>query len=200
VKEQRKMATATLSEMISNSFKTVIEMLIDRGYDISVDKNAMFESIGEDFNKTTFNVILPNRIHLIYHMGNKFKYSEVKKYFEDADDAAAVLTVLIVNDNITSTNIKQLNNHKTPREIHNVKNLQINISRHSLVPKHEIIKDQDEIKTILEQFSLKNKHQLPIILKSDAMAKYLGLKSGDIVRITRKSPTAGIYVVFRVCV
>ena len=194
------MATSTMSEMISHSFKTVIEMLTDRGYDMQVDKNAMFESLSSDFNKSTFNVILSHRIHLVYHMGSKFKYSEIKNYLEDADNNGASLVILIVNDNITSANIKQLSAHKTPKEIHHVKNLQINISKHCLVPKHEIIREQDEIKSIMEQFSLKNKHQLPIILKTDAMARYLGLKSGDIVKITRKSPTAGVYVVYRVCV
>jgi DNA-directed RNA polymerase I, II, and III subunit RPABC1 len=52
----------------------------------------------------------------------------------------------------------------------------------------------------MEKFMIKSKFQLPIILKTDAMAKYLGLKNGDIIKITRVSPTAGEYVVYRCCV
>ncbi len=191
-----------ISETVSKSFKTIIEMLTDRGYDMSsIDKNAMYETLDADFNRTTFNIILPEGIHVIYHMGNKFKYSEIKKYMEEADEKAAHLVILVVNDNITQSNSKQLaQSHKTAREIHHVKTLQINISKHSLVPKHELIKDQDEIKKIMEEFSLKSKTQLPIILKSDAMAKYLGLKSGDIVRISRYSPTSGLYYIYRICI
>jgi len=186
--------------MVSRSFKTIVEMLEDRGFEMGVDKNAMFESIDKDFNKTAFRAILPNRIHIIYHIGSKFKYSEVKKFLEDADDEACQLVILVINDTITSTHSKDLANHKTPREIHHIKTLQINISKHELVPKHQVVRDQDHIKNIMEEFSLKNKHQLPVILKSDPMARYLGLKSGDIVKITRDSPTAGEYVIYRVCV
>lgn len=193
-----KMSTANV---VSRSFKTIIEMLEDRDFEMTnVDKNAMFESLDENFNKTIFRVLLPHRIHVIYHIGSKFKYSDIKKYLEDADSEAAQLVLLVVNDTISSTYIKQLAVHKTPREIHQLKLLQINISKHALVPKHEVLRDQDEIKKIMEEYSLKNKHQLPVILKSDPMAKYLGMKSGDIVKITRSSPTAGEYVVYRVCV
>lgn len=190
----------SLVTLVSKSFKTIIEMLADRNYPISIDKNALHERLEDDFNKTTFNIILPNHIHIIYHMGTKFKYSEIKKFLEEADEANAQLVILVVNDSVTSSNMKQLAVHKVPREIHNVKTLQINISKHTLVPRHEVITDQSVIDKILEEFSLKSKHQLPIILKTDAMAKYLGLKSGDVVKITRPSPTAGIYEVYRVCV
>ena len=189
-------------ELVSKSFKTVIEMLEDRGVTFEgVDKNAMFETIDDDFNKVAFQVLLPHNMRLIYHIGSKFKYSEIKKLLEDAEESGdCELCILIINDNITATNVKQLAAHNVPKEIHHLKTLQINISKHHLVPKHEVLRDADDIKHIIESYNLKSKHQLPIILKGDAMSKYLGLKSGDVVRITRTSPTAGEYVVYRVCV
>jgi len=176
-------------------------MLEDREFEMTgIDKNAMFETIDADFNKTVFRVLLPHRIHVIYHTGNKFKYSDIKKYLEEADAEVAQLVLLVINDVISSTYMKQLATHKTPREVHQLKLLQINISKHSLVPKHEVVRDQETIKQIMDEYSLKSKHQLPVIMKSDPMAKYLGLKSGDVVRITRNSPTAGEYIIYRVCV
>lgn len=189
-------------ELVSKSFKTVIEMLEDRGvvFD-NIDKNAMFETLEDDFNKVAFQVLLPNSMRLIYHIGSKFKYSEIKRLLEDAEESGDCdLCILIINDNITATNVKQLAAHNVAKEIHHLKTLQINISKHHLVPKHEVLRDQDEIKRIMELYNLKSKHQLPIILKSDAMSKYMGLKSGDIVKITRKSPTSGEYIVYRVCI
>ena len=193
---------ASAKELVSKSFKTVIEMLEDRGMTFTgIDKNAMFESITDDFNKVAFQVLLPNNIRVVYHIGSKFKYSEIKKLLEDAEESGECdLCIFVLNDNITATNIKQLSAHDIPKEIHHLKTLQINISKHHLVPKHEVIRDQDEIKRLMESYNLKSKHQLPIILKGDAMSKYLGMKSGDVVRITRKSPTAGEYVVYRVCI
>jgi DNA-directed RNA polymerase I, II, and III subunit RPABC1 len=190
--------TSTATPVIK-SFRTIVEMLMDRGYDINVDKNVMSESITKDFNKTTFNIVLANNIHVVYAISNKFKYVDVKKYLQDADNEGAQLVILVVNDSMTNNILKSLKEHKM-LEIHQLKALQINISHHELVPEHYVIRDQEEIKRIIKDFCLKSKHQLPVILKTDAMARYLGLKSGDVVRITRPSPTAGLYDVYRVCV
>jgi DNA-directed RNA polymerases I, II, and III subunit RPABC1 len=190
----------SLANSVAKSFKTIIEMLKDRGYDMEVDKNVMFETLQDDFSKSTFNVILPNRIHVIYNVANKFKYGDIKKMLDDADKAGAHLAVVVVNDSVTSNNAKLLMDSKTPHEIHHIKTLQINITKHQLVPKHEVVADPDEIANLLREFSLKSKLQLPVILKTDAMARYLGLKAGDVVKITRSSPTAGIYYVYRICV
>ena len=76
--------------------------------------------------------------------------------------------------------------------------LLINIVDHRDVPKHEVI-TVDEKKEILEKYHIKEIN-LPNILRDDAMAIYLGLTPGEIVRILRPSPTSGTYVSYRICV
>ncbi len=66
---------------------------------------------------------------------------------------------------------------------------------HNLVPKHEILTDQER-----EQLLLTYKvhpYQLPQINSLDPCVKAIGAKPGDILRIIRKSPTAGEHVSFR---
>eukprot|EP00744_Colponema_vietnamica_P013671 GILI01019159.1.p1 GENE.GILI01019159.1~~GILI01019159.1.p1 ORF type:complete len:221 (-),score=40.58 GILI01019159.1:47-709(-) len=73
--------------------------------------------------------------------------------------------------------------------------LVVNVTRHELVPKHEHLRP-NELKDMLKGHSLKE-HMLPRILSSDPLVVYFGLQRGDVLRITRKSETAGQYVTYR---
>jgi DNA-directed RNA polymerase I, II, and III subunit RPABC1 len=79
-----------------------------------------------------------------------------------------------------------------------LKDLLINITHHELVPKH-IKCTQKEKEVVMKKYRVKE-GQLPKILMSDPMARYLGLKKGDLVKIVRKSETAGLYVVYRIVI
>lgn len=74
-----------------------------------------------------------------------------------------------------------------------------NPSRHELVPKHTKLTPA-EIDALKERYMLKNKLQLPHIHRNDVMAKWLGLRHGDVVRITRYNETSGEYDYYRYCV
>lgn len=70
-----------------------------------------------------------------------------------------------------------------------------NIFEHVLVPKHEIVGEEEREK-LLAQYRVQP-YQLPKIKASDPAAKVIDAKPGDIVRITRDSPTAGKYTSYR---
>jgi DNA-directed RNA polymerase subunit H len=70
-----------------------------------------------------------------------------------------------------------------------------NLFKHKLVPKHEIL-SPEKADILLERFHIKP-HQLPLIRASDVALVAIGAKVGDIIMITRKSPTAGKYVAYR---
>jgi DNA-directed RNA polymerase subunit H (RpoH/RPB5) len=188
------------TEIVERSFQTIIEMLNDRQTDIgNISKDAGREIV-EGFlksNKVLFEIII-NKVKIVYSLSSKSKWVELKKLFEDSEPMD--LYILVAKEKLSQNNSKMLTTLKVNLQIFDIKQLQFNISKHVLVPKHDIIRDEKEIKSIIERFSLKSKYQLPIILKTDAMAKYLGLKNGDIVRITRDSPTSGEYVIYRCCI
>ncbi|MBS7647882.1 DNA-directed RNA polymerase subunit H [Candidatus Bathyarchaeota archaeon] len=69
------------------------------------------------------------------------------------------------------------------------------IFEHKLVPKHEILTPEEREK-LLAQYRVKP-YQLPQIKASDPAAKAIGAKPGDILRIIRKSPTAGEHIAYR---
>ncbi|MCD6371661.1 MAG: DNA-directed RNA polymerase subunit H [Candidatus Aenigmarchaeota archaeon] len=74
----------------------------------------------------------------------------------------------------------------------------MDISKHELVPKHSIVSEKEK-REILKKYGV-SLRQLPRILSSDPMVIKLGAKPGDIIRIERKSPTAGKTIYYRVVV
>jgi DNA-directed RNA polymerase subunit H len=71
----------------------------------------------------------------------------------------------------------------------------LDIRRHVLVPKHEIL-PKNEVDELLKRYKIQL-HQLPLIKSSDPAAQAIGAKPGDVLKITRKSQTAGDAVVYR---
>jgi len=70
-----------------------------------------------------------------------------------------------------------------------------NLFEHVLVPRHEILTPEEKEKVLMEYRV--QPYQLPQIRSSDPAAKAIGARPGDIVRIIRKSSTAGKYVSYR---
>jgi DNA-directed RNA polymerase subunit H len=69
------------------------------------------------------------------------------------------------------------------------------IFEHELVPKHEILMPKEK-EQILAQYKV-HPYQLPSIKASDPAVEAIGAKPGDILRIIRKSPTAGTHIAYR---
>lgn len=74
----------------------------------------------------------------------------------------------------------------------------IDARNHILVPEH-ILLSKDEGKQVLKEMGLQQS-QLPRILVTDAMVKLLNAQVGDMIKIIRHSPTAGVEISYRVVV
>lgn len=77
-------------------------------------------------------------------------------------------------------------------------NKKVDIQSHILMLKHEKL-NEDSAKKLLEKYNI-SKKQLPSILKSDPAISNLEAKPGDIIEITRRSPTIGYSKFYRVVV
>jgi len=69
------------------------------------------------------------------------------------------------------------------------------IFEHDLVPLHEILTEKEKTQ-LLEKYKVKP-YQIPQIKSTDPAVKAIGAKPGDILRIIRKSKTAGRHISYR---
>ena len=71
---------------------------------------------------------------------------------------------------------------------------------HILVPKHELV-PKDDITELKKKLNIQSVNNLPIIrFHQDIQSRILGAIPGDVIKITRPSPSAGIELIYRVCV
>jgi len=72
------------------------------------------------------------------------------------------------------------------------------VTNHVRVPEHEVL-SSDEKEELLERLEVKEE-QLPKIYDTDPVVKEIEASLGDVIKITRKSPTAGEAVYYRLVV
>lgn len=77
--------------------------------------------------------------------------------------------------------------------------LLFNPTKHQLVPPHRRM-TLDESKEVMDKYMIKSKGQMPLILHTDVIAKWIGLKQGELVEITRYNENSGKYYYYRCCV
>ena len=73
-----------------------------------------------------------------------------------------------------------------------------NVLNHQNVPLHEVLAE-GEVKALLTKFGIV-REQLPKIRSTDPAAKVINSQPGNVIRITRRSPTAGVAVAYRLVI
>ena len=108
------------------------------------------------------------------------------------------LSEIIKTENDSLGDNKYNQAHFRNIHIYHLDSLSIDITKHTNVPEHIAIRDKQSIDEILEKCNCRI-DQLPIILRTDAMAKRIRLAPGDICKITRVTLSAGDVIYYRVC-
>ncbi len=77
-----------------------------------------------------------------------------------------------------------------------MKKQKFKVDKHTLTPKHIKLSEKEKAQ-LLEKYRVTSK-ELPKILKTDAAIKELDAKPNDMIKIIRKSQTAGESAFYRV--
>jgi DNA-directed RNA polymerase I, II, and III subunit RPABC1 len=121
---------------------------------------------------------------------------------EGFDSATTELVVVVLEPVIETFHIASMTAlakgiHVSFFQAHTIVN---NPLEHVLVPKHEVLPPSEHAK-FLSDNKIKSKANLPLIkYHEDIIARIFALVPGDIVKISRPSPSAGEYISYRVCI
>ncbi|CAN1215212.1 DNA-directed RNA polymerases II and IV subunit 5A [Linum perenne] len=206
--------------------KTVLEMLRDRGYligdfEFKLSKEQFVSKYGDNMkredltiqkekkndisDKVYFSISLLDtlssfsslQIYVFFPEEAKVGVKTMKTYINRMKSEDVLRAILVVQQHLTPfarTCISEMSN-KFQLEVFQEAELLVNIKDHVLVPTHEVLTNEEK-KTLLERYTVKET-QLPRIQLTDPIARYYGLKRGQVVKIIRPSETAGRYVTYR---
>jgi len=167
-----------MSSIHPNIIENIKQMCTDRGYHIIDEKE--FE-------------IMTDECYIIFTRDVKININYIKDLTRLMLEQDIEHVIVIYNGNIT-INTQNINDIKLLYNIEffSEKSFMYNVSKHSLVPKHEkLIADSDEYNLII-----KEKNNLPHIFEHDPICKYFNFKQGDLLKIYRKNNT----IIFRLVV
>ena len=119
-------------------------------------------------------------------------------------DPALTSIICLINEPVASVfNQASINMWATKRlrlTFFHLDSFQFNPLKHSMDPPHEIV-PQEEHDAMMKSMYITTKTQFPLIrYHEDPITRVIGCVPGDIIKITRPSPSAGEYIVYRVCV
>lgn len=169
--------------------QTLCEMLEYRGFDDIQFMSNYWIATG-----------VSSKIIIFFSKHQKLCVKNIKEYSVIVDTESNIDYIIIIHyNNITSFARNSLESDiKIPFQLFNHSELSLNITKHKLVPKHEIMSKLEK-DTFIKQnnFKLQN---LPRILISDPIIKFIYGVKGDLIKITRQSETAGSTLYYRVVV
>jgi DNA-directed RNA polymerase subunit H (RpoH/RPB5) len=196
------------------------EMLVYRGDDVSIFKEHLLSMNKEDF-ETDRNVIdiQTSNTSVIYALTKKLRkmiIDELKEKIKDSNNNINDFTskygsknnvILIFNNESISTAVKSLLNkydkffQKNGGQLQyfTLQQLMFNPTKHEYVPKHTKL-TEEEAKEFMKEYMTRTKMHMHVILQSDPIAKWIGLKHGDIVKINRYNENSGESFSYRSCI
>lgn len=189
-----------MENKVSRAVTTLSQMFADRGEPAPKLAALSPADIEEHVSSAVQGIVrLDTGSRDVIFFTNKTKSSDLVKAASETSEQRLSDAILVTLEPFKKTQRVTAVSHFGPRhEAFAISELTFNISRHTLVPKHEIV-PAIEVPDIKASTMVSRLSQLPIIKSGDAMAKYIRARPGDVVRVTRTCPTSGTQIAFRYC-
>ncbi|XP_045819861.1 DNA-directed RNA polymerases IV and V subunit 5B [Trifolium pratense] len=189
------------------SRRTLMEMLRDRGYNVSQSDLTLtlsdFRSHFGDFPKLeTLGVSVShrsnpsNKVQVVFTGTDDIRKGNLTAIHNQiANKERLSRLILIVQSKMTPYARKELENCRYKVEIIKLNDLVVNPTKHVLQPKYEVLTAVEK-QELLKKYKIEEK-QLPHMLRTDPMASYYGLERGQVVKISHSGEVFNSLVTYR---
>jgi len=207
------------SGTISTLFKSrnnLLQLLKAQGYNIDEYTGYGVNEIQTMYMNDQLDMLLtsdkdasgPSRkVYVKYHLARTLRRDNINNYIDDLFHLEQVLNkgdtlVIIMKQEVNETLINILNQIWDQDGIFiaimTLDRLQYNILEHSFVPKHTILSDT-ETEEMMKRYNIMDVKQLPSISRYDPVSVAIGMRPGQVCKITRSSKTAINSTFYRYC-
>ena len=211
--------SSILISTVYNSRKNVLELMEKQGYNIEDYSNFSINEVNSMKSNNQLDMLLEkteadtitkrkNKIYIRYYLGKSIRPTNLQEMIDDLFNLEEILKkedtlFIIIKDEINETLTNELK-HIWERDgifivIENIKRLQFNILNHTLVPKHEVM-PETEVLEVMKKYNITDKTQFPDISRFDPVSRAIGLRPGQLCKITRYSKTAIETFYYRICI
>ena len=191
-------------------YRTIANMLDKRGYMVPKDLRDLTpvdfkEKFGEHPSRENLTILVEkadedtNQLFVFFPEDERLGVKPIKTYLDRMRAENVLNAIIVLRVDITPYAKQALQEMSDQFRIEHFREaeLLVDITKHQLVPKHQVL-TPNEKSALLKRYRLKE-NQLPRIQPNDPVARFYGMKRGQVVKIIRPSETAGRYVTYRIC-
>jgi DNA-directed RNA polymerase subunit H (RpoH/RPB5) len=197
----------------------IIEIMRDIGYNVNDYANFSITELNSMRQNNQLDMLLEkndensvtkrkNKMYIRYYLGKIIRPANLQEMIDDLFNLEEILTkedtlFIIIKDEPNETLLNEVK-HIWEKDgifivVESIKRLQFNILKHSMVPKHRILSNE-ETDMVMKRYNITQKMNFPDISRFDPVARAIGIRPGDVCHITRPSKTAIEADYYRICI
>jgi DNA-directed RNA polymerase subunit H (RpoH/RPB5) len=214
------MSTKSSNRILSlyKSRKTILEYMSYLNYATKDYEEFSINEIDAMYVHNQLDMLLTHntdskKVYIKYFTSNKggskqFRHQALDVVIEDLYDIENVLTkndtlICIIDEEPNDTILTKIQYLYERNQlfivVHNLNRLQFNLLQHVLVPKVEILNEQ-EMEELKKTQNISSLQLLPEISRFDPQALAIALRPGQVAKFTRTSATALTSLYYRICI
>jgi DNA-directed RNA polymerase subunit H len=215
------MSSTSYSPLISKIYKSrniLLEILKDRGYSVDDYTDFSVTEVQAMYNNKELDMLLEHstqkisngenkKLYVKYHLTTRLGSSHIYDYVDDLFDIEEVLTseddLIIISKDKTNQTICDLVEQLFIKDkkfvnIYNFHDYLFNVLDHEMQPTFRIL-SKDEKQEIMKRYNIVKDKEFPDISRFDPVSQAIGVRPGQLIEITRSSPTAVKSLYYRIC-